>query len=100
MNTYIIKDAKTLPLLIKEVSKYDISTLGSLVVLNGHYFQSFIGTQKDTPEVILRIPKGRPIETKGPTATNTVKVKSKPKSRAKKSTKVTKEKEDVPSIPK
>lgn len=61
MNTYQIMDAKTLPLLIEKVSKYDISSLGAIAIANGHYYQSFLGALKVTevvrkPKEILDIP--------------------------------------------
>ena len=45
----------------EEMSKYDISSLGSLTIHNGHYFQSFIGSTRQQPKhtkpVLPKVPK-------------------------------------------
>jgi hypothetical protein len=53
MSTYIILDAKTTNLLEDKMSKYNISSLGSLTIQNTHYYQSFIGTP--ATEVITEV---------------------------------------------
>lgn len=39
----------------QKIAKYDISLLGSLVISNGHYFQSFVGTDKVAPKVTPKV---------------------------------------------
>ena len=74
---YKIVDAKDTIQLESKMSKYNISMLGALTVINGHFYQAIIGELKEveiTKEVTKEIPK---LETKTPAKKRVSKVKPK-----------------------
>jgi len=89
MTHYHIIGAKDLTTLMSKISKYDISSLGSLLVSNSYYTQSFLGSLKETlvtketcaTEVIPEVTKVPEVKPKKPKVTKSKPrvTKSKPK---------------------